>query len=162
MRRATAIVTAVVVLVGSDAAAVAQVAPRQQLALSLDAGPAPEQPDPLTPQSRDEQPRRAPAPARLLPETEPTAADAAIVAAVRQRLADAQSAGERGSQGEREDKAALVAFFAAEKARPLWTEAAGSKPRLSSESDTNCAARSPASSRHRISRGSKTFHFCAG
>jgi murein L,D-transpeptidase YcbB/YkuD len=118
-----------VVLVGSDAAAVAQVAPRQQLALSLDAGPAPEQPDPLTPQSRDEQPRRAPAPARLLPETEPTAADAAIVAAVRQRLADAQSAGERGSQGEREDKAALVAFFAAEKARPLWTEAAGLQPR---------------------------------
>jgi len=86
-------------------------------ALDLDAAASPDSgPDPLTPPAADGRPLLAPGADAVLPEAGPVAEADPIVAAVRQRLA---AVPEANAPGERDDRAALVAFYAA-RARPLW------------------------------------------
>ena len=86
-------------------------------ALDLDAAASPESgPDPLTPPAADGRPLLAPGADAVMPEAGPVAEADPIVAAVRQRLATVPEA---NAPGERDDRAALVAFYAA-RARPLW------------------------------------------
>jgi murein L,D-transpeptidase YcbB/YkuD len=97
---------------------------KAQAAMGLDADG--EGPDPLAP---SEGPRRAPAapgtPVRSA-EQKPAAEPDAIVALVRQRLTSEPA---RGSAGDREDYAALAAFYTEGDGQPVWTTSGGLTPR---------------------------------
>ena len=97
-------------------AAIAQPLPAAS-ALELDAGPSPESgPDPLTPPSLNGGPLLAPGAAEAPPESAPMGEADPIVVAVRERLADMRAPRE---VGERDDLAAIKAFYAA-RARAVW------------------------------------------
>jgi L,D-transpeptidase YcbB len=88
-------------------------------ALELDAGPSPESgPDPLTPPAVNGAPLLAPGAgaAEALPDNAPVSEADAIVMAVRARLATMPVPREAG---ERDDLAAIKAFYAA-RAQPVW------------------------------------------
>jgi L,D-transpeptidase YcbB len=92
-------------------------------ALELDAAPSPESdaPDPLAPPQSDTPAPLAPGASAVAPQaTEPAEADP-LVLAVRGQLA--ASSVPRGA-GDREDQAALAAFYA-ERTRPVWIEKGG-------------------------------------
>ncbi len=92
-------------------------------ALDLDAGPsAGSAPDPLTPAEVDKPAPAAPGAPTTAPEAKPAAEIDPIVTLVRQRLEGAPPP--RGTTADRDDHAALVAFYATA-SQPIWTSKDG-------------------------------------
>src|SRR5262245_3236778 len=90
----------------------------------LDAGPA--TPDPLAPAEVSKPPPAAPGAPVTPMEAKPTGTVNPTMVLVRERLAAAPA---RGSEGDKEDYAGLIAFYAERNGEPVWTSKDGFTPR---------------------------------